>query len=219
MALSACLSIAILTGTKSVKVETQSGIDVVTQWQCGSSPSWPGSLTLFTQSKGNQRSINLAMDSDAWLPQDIVEKPAVLLTPILGTDHVILDVTMAIESGVYGYRRMKSFRINPMQSGLVEPIGEEIEFSDFGSWRRIDPKTIEFWEADWSEEIAHQAPHRYMLTRLNLSGTKNAVVSRQTTKKRYRVDADSYWHSGQIEIEPSQDPLREMGSSWTWWGS
>lgn len=215
----ASLALVTLTKVSVSQIETRDGEFVSAHWMCGSSPSDPGSLVVRVQTKGEVRLEVVTVDDDAWLTHDLHEKPAALLTTRGNLKGAVLDVTVSIESGVYGYRRVCTYLVDPLGDQILKLFGKPIEFSDFGSWRRISPDTLEFWEADWSEEIAHQASHRYVLSRLKQSYKGNTIVTGHRTKLRYRVDLDSHLYNAKPELPLNEDPLRELGSRWTWWGS
>lgn len=120
-----------------------------------------------------------------------------------------LCVTVPIESGVYGYRRLTVY--GPFAAGRgaeVRAIGT-VEFSDFGSWYATPRGTLVTWDADRTLG-AHYAPHPFVVQRFVL-GERMRKLSPVSTRRSYEPNEDD-------RVPQAKDPLRELGLVWKWWG-
>ncbi len=199
------------------EIKLPSGIVVEANWVPGSYPGGNGSTEVVVKDGKNIRKEAVPLASDSWPELDAPVRPAALLTPGTKTTEAVLDLTLSIESGVYGYRRVQTYKVSPRDKKLLNPVGKPVEFSDFGSWRRVDLKTIEYWDAISDDSVAHHAPHRYRLTRVTQGASENKVLLTEKTRKSYLATWESSL-TAPISIPSKDDPLRELGSAWTWWG-
>ncbi len=199
------------------EIKLSSGIVVEANWVPGSYPGGNGSMEVVVTDNRNVRKEAVPLASDSWPDLDAPVRPAALLTPGTKTTEAVLDITLSIESGVYGYRRVQTYKVSPRDKKLLNPVGKPVEFSDFGSWRRVDPQTIEYWDAIWDDSEAHHAPHRYGLTRVSQSASGHKVLLTEKTRKSYLFTWESSL-TAPTSVPSKDDPLRELGSAWTWWG-
>lgn len=208
----------LLTPQGHSQINLTNALTVQAEWRPGSYPGGNGSVVLTVTDGAEVKREAIPLPSDSWPELDAPERPAALFSAGSNKEEAILDLTLSIESGVYGYRRVLSYLVTPRKGRLLTPIGEPFEFSDFGSWRRISSREIEFWDMVWNEDEAHQAPHRYSLTRILQSASGNKTVSVVKTKDSYEFSWDSTSNSKANPVPTEKDPLRELGTAWTWWG-
>lgn len=198
-------------------IKLSSGIFVEASWYPGSASGRRGSIIVSVKDGKKFRKETVPLASNSWPELHVPQRPPALLTPGIKEAEAVLDLTLSVESGAYGYKRVVTYSLTPLAKKLLNPIGRPFEFSDHGSWRRLNHHTIEYWDSIWDETLSHQAPHPYKLTRISQGTTVNKILSvRQTTRKYNFI-----WYSdqkAQSSFFIKGDPLRELGSKWTWWG-
>ncbi len=132
------------------------------------------------------------------------------------SDCPLLSLTLSLESGVYGYKKVLLYRVNCRNFRRISlsAVGE-FEFSDFGSWTMVGNASILTWDADLSDG-PHQGPHPYVFRWLAIGKSV-----RQVSKKRSMKSYNPGWDANgarPISILTRNDPLRELGLRWKWWG-
>ncbi len=175
-------------------------------------------MSLCVLHANRKRTANLKLPSEAWPQADYAGRPAAMLSPDTRAGRAVLDLTLCVESGVYGYRRVISYLIQVSKNNLLVPLGQPFEFSDFGSWRRLGPRRVEYWDADFQEPLAHRAPHHYKLVEIIQATAGNRVLSSRKTKKTYNCSWESDPNLRESNIRRDSDPLQEFKSQWIWWG-
>lgn len=203
---------------QSTQVNLADDLAVSAVWHAGSFPGSSGKVELIVKDGTKFRREKIDLPRDSWPEQDAPQRPTASLSRSVNKEEAILDLTLAIESGVYGYRRVRSYRVTPRKARLLTRVGEPIEISDLGSWRRISERKIEFWDAILKNDEAHHAPHYYRLTQLLQSPSKNSITCVVKTKKRYAFNWFSESSAKATRVPADKDPLRELGTAWTWWG-
>ena len=91
------------------------------------------------------------------------------------------------------------------------------EFSDFGSWYQVDENTIVYWDMVLKDDESHEESHQYQITWVEFTATESRIKRAITTKKKY----DPGWGANgnrPLKIDELDDPLREVGLRWRWWG-
>lgn len=212
--LAACLLVRI---DGSSTVSLASGETVGVTWTAGAYPGNSGDVIVSVKRRAMVSRVSVRLPADSWTEADVPARPAALLSLSPTKHEAILDLTLSVASGVYGYRRVLTYKVSPSGKTLLQSVGKPIEFSDFGSWRRLGHDTVEVWDALPDPSLAHHAPHRYILTRLTQLKADNKVLHKKKTKHSYAVTWSSEPKS-QVAIPVKNDPLRELGSRWTWWG-
>lgn len=178
-----------------------------------------GSVSLsVTTPDGRRTKRSIPMPNEMWPDTDDERlQPVAMLTRGTRAGETIVDLTLQEVSGVYGYRGLMSYRILTGAHGIVRFSGSILaEFSDFGSWTRISPSLIEFWDADLSE-APHEGPHHYWVKQIRRAARGMAVVRKLRSMRAY----DRGWTQDGLRpsaIEADNDPLREFGGEWRWWG-
>lgn len=139
-------------------------------------------------------------------------QPAVVVHPIKD-GNLVLALTEDVQSGVFGYKRARFFRVAWKKKTLKE-LGS-LEYSDFGSWCFVGRGRIRWWDAYWSVG-PHQGSHRYKVCECGL-WPKLHPISVGYTKRSYNPD---YQVEGgdPRHVSAKNDPLREFGLRWKWWG-
>lgn len=170
------------------------------------------------------RTIRIGVPKDCWPGFDIRIRPAGMLTRGQKPGQAVLDLTLNQESGVYGFHEVLSYIVRTKPTLSVSVLGQPTAFSSLGSWRRTSPDTLEMWDADLGEAVAHSSPHHYFFKKIREVKKMNKLVFWKFTKRVYKI----YWEPfepGDLDpydmgkdIPRALDPLEEFGTRWTWWG-
>ena len=143
-------------------------------------------------------------------------RPIAILTGRSRSSLPILCLTLQEESGVYGYRKVLVLRVDCSGPRMLEPLSlGSFEFSDFGSWTLASKTLIMTWDADLSTG-PHHGRHLYIFRWLSI---RKGLPIKQTLHSKWTYNPD--WQSDgnrPLIIQKGNDPLRELGMQWRWWG-
>lgn len=173
-----------------------------------------GCISIRLRSGRGHRVYRVPLPSEVW-PDSVDSRTwPVAIPATLGGAPCLLLVLHQV-SGVYGYRGVWVLRLGDVVHGQAQLREPMFEFSDFGSFR-LNGSTFTYWDADLNEP-PHEGAHRFVMVTLSYGSSTPQVSSRLTTKRRYDPGWDPSGHRPRMVL-PSNDPLREFGLRWCWWG-
>ena len=128
--------------------------------------------------------------------------------------QVLIAVLRDTESGNWSYRGLSLFVLRQDRWEKTPHRPRDLDFSNLGGFC-TDANELRIWDIDYDSNYAHMAPQRYKLRRYRWAGSlKRPRVT--LTKGRHHVFGLAYFD--RRSRSPADDPLREFGLRWRWWG-
>jgi len=120
------------------------------------------------------------------------------------------------ESGMYGVRAPIVMELHRCRWEVVNRRPEMQEFTNRGSFF-IRGSRLYVWDYEADRQRAHATPQRYWLKTYRLRGDQLVLTRVRRTRRRYpSSDLESFADPKPIPI--ANDPLREFGLRFHWWG-
>jgi hypothetical protein len=117
-------------------------------------------------------------------------------------------------TGVYEYAEIKFWQWNG--SSWTAMPSKELSFSNRGGFF-IDGNVLRLFDFIYDTSRAHWDSHAYSLKEYKIEKNSIKLISSRQTKRRYSPEGDGGYPVPEI-VEPKNDPLREFGLKWKWWG-
>ena len=130
-----------------------------------------------------------------------------------------LMVVASRESGVYDVRTPILFTFSNNRWQRSRSDLNALEFTNFGSCYYSKGKLF-VWDYEMASNLGHGELQRYWLKTFRISNGCMTPISTRFTVGRYSSpsDDDGRDRLSSSKIGVSEDPLREFGLRWKWWG-
>ncbi|MBX3119045.1 MAG: hypothetical protein KF784_08270 [Fimbriimonadaceae bacterium] len=179
-------------------------------------PFKTGTVAIRTTSPKGTHRIQLTLPSGTWPDDHGSRKFRPILFSRVISSKTILFVTLAEESGVYGYSQIVPYELTASGPKILKS-SNDLSFSDYGGWGPTS-RGLYMWDYLYLPDVEpHGGPHKYQLFEFELRNGKFKRVGIHTTKKKYYPESVADW-VGEASVSKKNDPLREFGLKWRWWG-
>ncbi|MCW3060084.1 MAG: hypothetical protein JWQ02_1905 [Capsulimonas sp.] len=117
-------------------------------------------------------------------------------------------------SGVYDIQAPVIFTLHNNRWRLTSVDPTRTEFTDRGSFYVLG-NSLYVWDYGMESGYAHQAPQHYWIKTFVIKDNRLVKSHIRTTHSRYTITAE---YPAPTKYPANNDPLREFGLRWRWWG-
>jgi|GEM_PF-3654788 len=169
------------------------------------------------QRQGRDRCFSVKLEPDSWpLTEPQRRVPTFLFRRSDGGQELWLFATVYCESGSYDYRQVIPIQIDPSETHPMR-YGHRFEFSGVGGWYPLRSHQVVTWDGELFVHGPHSAPHPFDIRFIRVDGRGDGVYRTFHTRRDYNpCDGDPISESKYPLAK--DDPLREIGLHWIWWG-
>jgi hypothetical protein len=118
-------------------------------------------------------------------------------------------------TGVYEYADIKFWSWSG--SAWRQMPTDELSFSNRGGFY-FEGNVLRLFDFVYDTDRAHWDSHFYSLKEYKVDPTSLKLISSRKTKRHYSPEGDSGYPVPEL-VDAQNDPLREFGLKWKWWGS
>jgi hypothetical protein len=117
-------------------------------------------------------------------------------------------------TGVYEYAEIRFW--SRSGSAWISLDSDDLSFSNRGGFY-FEGNKLRLFDFVYDTHRAHWDSHTYSLKEYAVEPDSVRLESSRKTKRRYSPEGDSGYPVPEF-VEPKNDPLREFGLEWKWWG-
>jgi len=137
---------------------------------------------------------------------------------ITGASSPVLWLLAWQHPDLYEFARVYCYKLRGCHWLPLTNVGGVPEFSARGSFKPMR-SGIRVWDIYYDLDYAHMDYQRYDIWKYRVEGETLALITRVRTRRRYapeRTGSAVLYIPDKVPL--ADDPLREFGLEWTWWG-